>query len=185
MSQDTAKSQDPAMHQDPSGISADDYRAVMRTWPSGVTIITMLDQGKPHGMTASAFTSVSIAPPLVLIVIDRRWRSHDMIREAGAFCVNILAQDQSTWSDRFAGRHGEMPDRFFDLETATAVTGAPHLVDGLGWLDCQVEAAHRAGDHTIFVGRVAAGGLGQSTDGPLVYHDGDYHRLADDASDLP
>lgn len=169
-------------HLQPPSVSADDFRAAMRRWPSGVTVITMLDGDEAHGMTASAFTSVSIAPPLVLIVIDKRWRSHDLIDQAGAFCANILAQDQAERSDRFAGRHGELEDRFFDIETRPAVTGAPTMPDAVAWLDCTIDQRHAAGDHTIFVGRVLACGARESAPGPLLYHDGSYARLAGAAS---
>ena len=161
--------------------SPDAFRAVMRRWPSGVTVITVPAEDGPHGMTASAFTSVSIDPPLILVVIDRRWRSHALIAEAGVFCVNILAEDQADWSDRFAGRRPELEDRFEGLSVSTAETGAPCLLDARGWLDCRVEAAHASGDHTIFVGRVLATGLASEPAGPLLYHDGAYRHLDDEA----
>ena len=167
----------------PEHVSADVFRAAMRRWPSGVTIVTMLDGEVPHGMTASAFTSVSIDPPLVLIVIDQRWRSHDLIEAGGAFCVNILSDAQSDWSDRFAGRHGELADRFFDLKTGVAETGAPFLSDATAWLDCRLEQKAVAGDHTIFVGKVVASSANDEAGRPLIYHDGDYRRLVVEDTD--
>ncbi|MCB0215400.1 MAG: flavin reductase [Caldilineae bacterium] len=161
--------------------SPDAFRAVMRRWPSGVTVITVPSPEGPHGMTASAFTSVSIDPPLILVVVDARWRSHALIHEAGVFCVNLLAEDQSEWSDRFAGRRPELDDRFEGLALSRAETGAPCLDDARGWLDCRLEAAHAAGDHTIFVGRVLATHVSARPTGPLVYHDGAYGRLDDEA----
>lgn len=157
--------------------TADAYRAVMRRWPSGVTVITMPGDAGPHGMTASAFTSVSIDPPMVLVVVDRRWRSHAFVAEHGVFCVNILAESQSELSDRFAGRHGEMADRFAGIATAVGVTGVPHLVEAAAWLECEVDQAHQAGDHTIFVGRVVGCGVADATGRPLLYHDGRYGRV--------
>lgn len=161
-------------------VSAEDYRAAMRHWPSGVTVVTMVDDGVAHGMTASAFTSVSIAPPLVLVVVDRRWRSHDMVARTGAFCVNVLAADQAERSDRFAGRHGADADRFDGVPTSTAVTGCPCFDDAVAWFDCRVDQVHPAGDHTIFVGRVVACRGGEAR-APLVFHNTRYRRLADDA----
>lgn len=158
-------------------VTAEDYRAVMRHWPSGVTVITMHNGSRPHGMTASAFTSVSIHPPLILIVVDKRWRSHDYVVNAGAFCVNILVDSQREISDRFAGRHGDMPDRFAGIATRQAVTGALVLTDALAWLDCRLEARHDAGDHSIFVGRVVACAAKPVSEQPLLYHDGQYRRL--------
>lgn len=164
----------------PQAVSAADFRAAMRRWPSGVTVVTMLDGETGHGMTASAFTSVSIDPPLILIVIDKRWRSHDLIEAGGVFCVNVLAEDQRDWSDRFAGRHGELADRFQGIDTGVALTGALHLLDASAWLDCRVEHRAVAGDHTIFIGRVVACAANPGPTGPLIYHDGDYRRLGDD-----
>ena len=158
--------------------SADDYRAAMRHWPSGVTVVTMVHEGQRHGMTASAFTSVSIAPPMVLVVIDRRWRSHDRIVESGAFCVNVLAADQSERSDRFAGRHGHEADRFVGVPTSTAVTGCPTFDDAVAWFDCTVAHVHEAGDHSIFVGRVMACGAAAFDQPPLVFHNTRYRRIA-------
>lgn len=152
----------------------------MRLWPSGVTIITMLAPDGPHGMTASAFTSVSVEPPMILIVVDRRWRSHAFIAAAGAFCVNILGADQSAWSDRFAGRHGDVPDRFAGIATATAATGAPTLIDAVAWLDCTVAGAHAAGDHTVFLGRVVAARAAPGAPPPLIYHNTRYRGLGPD-----
>lgn len=163
-----------------SSVPADSYRAVMRHWPSGVTVITMPTADGPHGMTASAFTSVSVDPPMILIVVDRRWRSHAFIEAAGVFCVNILSATQSDVSDRFAGRHGDLPDRFAGVPTTTAVTGSPCLVEALGYLDCVVAQAHLAGDHTLFIGRVVAGQVGGAGGSePLLFHNTRYRRLGD------
>ena len=133
-----------------------------------------LDGERDHGMTASAFTSVSLAPPMVLIVVDRRWRSHDYIDQAGAFCVNILAEDQVQWSDRFAGRHGDMPDRFVDIPIERAETGAACIGNAIAWLDCRIAQRHRAGDHTVFIGQVLAARVQRPDALPLLYHDGSY-----------
>lgn len=171
-------STDPAGPAGFPSVPADSYRAVMRHWPSGVTVITMPAADGPHGMTASAFTSVSVDPPMILIVVDRRWRSHAFIESAGAFCVNILSTTQSDVSDRFAGRHGDLPDRFAGVPTTTAVTGSPCLVEALGYLDCVVVQAHPAGDHTIFIGRVVASRVGEVAE-PLLFHNTRYRRLGD------
>jgi len=162
----------------PDPVSPDLFRQALRRWPSGVTVITMPTDDGPHGMTASAFCSVSVAPPQILVVVDQRWRSHDMIAVGGVFCVNILADNQSAWSDRFAGR-GRVEDRFAGIATTTAVTGALCLTDACAWLDCRLAAAHDAGDHSIFVGEVLAVGLGGGAEGPLVYQDGAYRVVGE------
>ena len=157
-----------------SSVTPEEYRAVMRHWPSGVTVITMRHGGGAHGMTASAFTSVSLNPPLIVIIVDKRWRSHGYILDAGIFCVNILAEDQADVSDRFAGRQGDLPDRFAGLATRSARTGAPWLSDCLAWLDCVVQERFDAGDHTLFLGRVVAAGVNRPDVQPLVYYDTRY-----------
>lgn len=159
------------------GVSAEDYKSVMRRWPSGVTIVTLQHDGMPHGLTASAFTSVSVGPPLVLVVIDKGGRSRDWILESGAYCVHLLAEDQSLLSDRFAGRLAGHEDRFAGLEARPGVTGVPVLGDAMAYLECEVEAAHEAGDHTIFVGRVVACGVRADDRRPLVYHNTRYTGL--------
>jgi flavin reductase (DIM6/NTAB) family NADH-FMN oxidoreductase RutF len=158
-------------------VQSEDYRNVMRHWPSGVTVVTVLDGGTAHGMTASAFTSVSINPPLVLVVVDKRWRSHGFLLQGRVFCVNILTEDQVDISDRFAGRQGDIADRFAGLATAVAASGAPVLTDALAWLDCRLDQHYDAGDHAIFVGRVLAVGVPHPEARPLLYHDTRYRAL--------
>jgi flavin reductase (DIM6/NTAB) family NADH-FMN oxidoreductase RutF len=161
----------------PPTVGADVYREVMRRWPSGVTVVTMPTPQGPHGMTASAFTSVSINPPLVLVVVDKRWRSHAMIWDAGSFCVNILGEDQAPLSDRFAGRLGPLDDQFAGVPHHATASGGVALEDALAFLDCRVDGAYDAGDHTIFVGRVNEAGVGRGEPRPLLYVDRDYARI--------
>lgn len=163
---------------DPPSVSPEAYRRVMQHWPSGVTVVTVRHGSIRHGMTASAFTSVSIDPPLILVVVDRRWRSHEYISAANVFCVNILSDDQVELADRFAGRHGDIPDRFFDLQVTTAATGSPVIDAALGHLDCTLDAVHNAGDHSIFIGRVVDADVHRPFGTrPLLYHAQRYARV--------
>ena len=168
-------------------------RAVMRHWPTGVAILTSRHAGQTHGMTVNSFTSISLEPPLVLACIERIVRTHALVEQSHVFAVSFLRQGQEWISDRFAGRDTENADRFLGLSTYTAVTGAPILADNLGHLDCSVVAAHRAGDHTIFVAEVVSATVGTAWAvagtpvnpdghdhagiGPLLYFDRSYHRL--------
>jgi len=161
-------------------VSSDDYRGVMRYWPSGVTILTMPGAAGHHGMTASAFTSVSVDPPMILVVVDQRWRSHGFIDRSGVFCVNILPEDLRDRSDRFAGRHGDAGDRFHDVPLKASATGCAIMEDATGFLDCEVAHRYPAGDHTIFVGRVVACGVFRPEAAPLIYFDQNYRTLAPD-----
>ena len=157
-------------------MSAGAYRRAMRNWPSGVSIVTTSVAGEMHGMTASAFTSVSVSPPMVLVVADKAGRTGRLIEQAASFCVNILAEDQVELSDRFSGRTGDPERRFSGLITFAAATGAPVLASSVAYIDCELDEAHDAGDHTIYLGRVVGCGV-QREAAPLAYHDGVYARI--------
>jgi flavin reductase (DIM6/NTAB) family NADH-FMN oxidoreductase RutF len=157
-------------------------RAVMRHWPTGVTVLTSRHGGQVHGMTVNSFTSVSLEPPLILACIEQEVRTHRMIEDSGVFAISFLRTGQSWISDRFAGRETEHADRFEGLKTYTAVTGAPILAENIGFLDCMVVAAHPAGNHTIFVAEVVAASTGSAPAAenglrPLLYFDRAYHEM--------
>jgi len=159
-------------------IGSEDFRDALRLFPSGVTIVTMLDPetGSAHGLTVSAFTSVSPKPPLILIGIDHRATAYPILEQEGAvFAVNILAHDQSEQSNRFAWVKDE--DRFAAGDWGTAVTGAPILKDALAWLDCTIFARHLSGTHTIYVGEVQASDVPRAEDLPLIYWNRGYRSL--------
>lgn len=134
-------------------VSPERFRRALGHWASGVTIVTSRADARLHGMTVSAFSSVSLDPPLVLVCADKSSDTHALIAEAGFFAVNILASEQRELSDRFASKKDEHR-RFVGLETHEAVTGAPLLPGCLAHLDCRVVATHDAGDHVIYVARV-------------------------------
>ncbi len=159
-------------------ISSTDYRDVLRHFPSGVTIVTTLDaSGQRHGLTVSAFASISPDPPLVMIAIDKRSHTNPMLQREGAvFAVNILGRDQRTLSDRFAWLKDG--DRFAEGEWDSAETGAPVLTDALAWLDCTIHEVADSGTHNIYVGRVVASSVPRPDEEPLVYWNRGYRRLA-------
>lgn len=158
-------------------ISSQDFRDCLRHFPSGVTIVTIKSGRRKHGLTVSAFASVSPKPPLVMVAIDQRHSGHDLLLEPGAtFAINILARDQAELSNRFAWIKDE--DRFAAGDWGTAATGAPVLQNALAWLDCTVEASHVAGSHTIFIGLVQASQTPRPGQAPLVYWNRGYRHLA-------
>lgn len=159
-------------------IGSEQFRDALRHFPSGVTIVTMpaADGGQPHGLTVSAFTSVSTKPPLILIAIDHRASAFEILeKEAKAFAVNILSQDHVTLSNRFAWVKDE--NRFDEGEWTTAVTGAPVLSNALAWLDCTIYSRHDAGTHTIYIGEVQASDVPRPNESPLVYWNRGYRWL--------
>jgi flavin reductase (DIM6/NTAB) family NADH-FMN oxidoreductase RutF len=158
-------------------IASEQYRAALRHFPSGVTIVTLRSGDEIHGLTVSAFASVSPDPPLVAVVIDHRHKAHELLEQPGTvFAVNILAADQVELSNRFAWVKDE--DRFEEGDWSAAATGAPVLADALAWLDCRIHSSHRAGDHTLFVGEVQASEVPREDAAPLVYWNQGYRKLA-------
>jgi flavin reductase (DIM6/NTAB) family NADH-FMN oxidoreductase RutF len=157
-------------------ISSEEYRNALRHFPAGVTIVTIRSGEEIHGLTVSAFASVSPEPPLVMVIIDHKHRAHELLQQAGAvFAVNILAQDQIEISNRFAWVKDE--DRFEAGKWSTAVTGAPILLDALAWLDCTMHAHYPAGTHTIYVGEIQGSQVPRAEEPPLIYWNRGYRKL--------
>ena len=159
-------------------LDPEQLRAAMRAWTSGVTIIAAARGSEQHGMTVSSFTSVSLDPPLIIISLQDSTRTRELVYHAQAFGVTILAEDQQSISDRFAGRGPGSEDRMAGVETETLVTGSPLIKGGLVSLDCRVKQSIDVGPNTLFVGEVVAMS-GNGTGKPLVYHDRKYHKLAE------
>lgn len=159
-------------------VDAATFRAVLGQWPSGVTVVTTTLDGAWHGMTASSFSSVSLDPPLVSVCLAKKIYTHSLIETSGVFGINILAKDQAGLGKRFAGQQPEVTDRFFDVATTTADTGAPLFGEALAWLDCRVLHAYDGGDHTIFVGEVMAADTPRLT-APLLFHSRAWGQFAD------
>lgn len=160
-------------------MDADLFKRTMAQFATGVTIVSTLGDEHPVGITANAFCSVSLNPPLVLVSVAKSLHTHEQIVRHRLFAVSILSLEQMEWADRFAGRYPEMQDRFEGIDYQSAVTGAPILPDSLAWIDCELRHVYEGGDHTIFVGEVVAGGLGDSSD-PLLYYETRWCQLAEE-----
>jgi len=151
-------------------IDSAELRQVLSTFVTGVTVITTLDrEGRPQGLTANSFNSVSLEPPLVLWSQAHTARSHPVFRDADRFAVNILADDQVAVSGRFA-RGGE--DKFGPTPTRLGLGGVPLLEGCAAWLECRRHAAHTAGDHVVFIGEVER--IERSRRRPLAFGGGRY-----------
>ncbi len=155
----------------PDAISGEDFREAMRRFATGVTVVTTLVDGAPHGFTANAFASVSARPPTVLICVNRDASAHPLISRSSIFCVNILALEQHELARRFADS-ALRALRFKDLATRAAATGAPVIDGALAYLDCRLTEEHTAGTHTVFLGTVVASGTRAGK--PLGYFDAEY-----------
>jgi flavin reductase (DIM6/NTAB) family NADH-FMN oxidoreductase RutF len=159
-------------------IGSEDYREALRHFPAGVTIVTVKTPRNevPHGLTVSAFSSISPKPPLIMITIDHRASAHTMLEQEGAvFAVNILAYDQTELSNRFAWIKDE--DRFGMGDWGTAVTGAPVLKNALAWLDCTIHDRLDTSNNTIYLGLVQASAVPRPDEAPLIYWNRGYRQI--------
>ncbi len=150
------------------------FKKALRGWTSGVTVVTSRDGDQVHGMTVSAFSSVSVDPPLVLVCANQSSITHRIIEAGGVFAVNILASHQQDISSLFASAEHE-DSRLERVAWAEGETGAPLIAEALASLECRVSSAHREGSHTIYVGSVEAAHVTDRK--PLVYYQGGYREL--------
>jgi flavin reductase (DIM6/NTAB) family NADH-FMN oxidoreductase RutF len=154
-------------------------RRTLGMFATGVTVITTLKGEQVHGMTANAFMSVSLEPPLVLVSIDRRTKMCGLLHVGGHYGVSVLCESQSALSDRFAGRaEAGLPEPRFELVRETP------LVDGaLAHFVACVEHSYWGGDHSLFLGRVEY--ARQHSGAPLLFHGGRYVRTAGGSGRAP
>jgi flavin reductase (DIM6/NTAB) family NADH-FMN oxidoreductase RutF len=158
-------------------LDAEQLRAAMRAWTSGVTVVTTAYGGEQHGMTVNSFTSISLDPPLIIISLQTASHTHALVSRAGVFGVTILSADQQAISERFAGRvSGGSGSRLEDLETETLVSGAPFIKGGLAYLDCRVTQSIPSGMNTLFIAEVVEA-RGYDHERVLIYHDRQYRKL--------
>ncbi len=156
------------------------FRQVMGHFATGVAIVTTRHGNDAHGTTISAVSSVSLQPPLILICVDRASDIHDLIRASGVFAVNMLHGGQRDLAVALSQKGTPellAAHRLESLPYRIADTGAPLLTEHLAWVECLLETEIEAGDHTIYVGRVAGAGVRQVDDGPLLHYQGRYRAL--------
>lgn len=156
-------------------IEKNELRMVMGHFATGVTIITTFNKaGQLHGLTANAFTSLSLVPPLCVICVDKKAESYASFEESKVFTVNILKDDQETLSRKFAVSGG---DKFSGVAYRRGGNGAPILDGVIAWLECKVVASHDGGDHTIHVGEIEEAGTHEGK--PLMFFRGGYRTLGE------
>lgn len=139
------------------------FRKVMGQFTTGVTVVTTRSQEGIAGLTVNSFTSVSLDPLLILVCVDLRSHALPFLRASGIFAVNILTQEQEAISNCFASAAPERYTSFCHARHYAAATGAPILVDTMGFLDARVTAEYPGGDHAIFLGKVEAMGYDGQT----------------------
>jgi flavin reductase (DIM6/NTAB) family NADH-FMN oxidoreductase RutF/DNA-binding IclR family transcriptional regulator len=158
-----------------SPIEGGHFRTVLGHFPTGVAVVTGMDaDGKPAGLAVGSFSSVSLDPPLVAFMPDKKSTSWPKFRDSGSFCVNILGADQESVCRTFASKGG---DKFAELTWKPAGSGSPRIDGVLAWIDCDMEVVHDAGDHYIVIGRVRELDIGTPAL-PLVFFQGGYGRFS-------
>ena len=157
--------------------SSSEFRAAVGAFATGVTVVTTRGEEHAYGMTANAFSSVSLDPPLVLVCVISPSEGATHISSNGVFAVNILAADQQPLSNYFASRDRPRGrDAFRDVAHRIGASGSPIVEGAAAYLDCRVHADHEAGDHRIFIGEVLELEVsGQAQ--PLVFHGGGYRLI--------
>lgn len=153
-------------------------RDTLRLWASGVSVVTTASSERRSGMTVSAFNSLSIDPPLVLVCLHKDASTAQLLQETRHFAVSILAESQADVSDRFAGRVplDNKEERFIGVPTRTILTGSPILAECVAWLDCNVREQYDGSSHWIVIGEVLATGVYPNRR-PLIYYNRGYHSL--------
>ncbi len=167
-----------------SPVNGADFRRVAGRFASGIMVVTTSLDGVGHAMTVTAFTSVSLDPPLVLFCAEKIARFHDAVLASGTWAVSVL-DDESEKTARWLATRGRPLDGQLNgiRHYPGPVTGAPILTDALGVLECRTTAVHDGGDHTIVVGEVIGTSEPNPAGAPLIHYSGQYRTLGDDRPD--
>jgi flavin reductase (DIM6/NTAB) family NADH-FMN oxidoreductase RutF len=156
-----------------TAVSPDDLKAVHRSFPTGVTIVTAVVDGEPRGLVVNAFASISLSPPLIMVAIQRATATHEFLFRGRHFAVNILASDQMALAQRFAQ---PLPDKFEGVAWEPGRCGAPVLAGSAALLEAQIEERAQATTHTVFVGRVTRAEAANRP--PLLYMGSQFYDAA-------
>jgi flavin reductase (DIM6/NTAB) family NADH-FMN oxidoreductase RutF len=146
-------------------------RRTLGRFTTGVTVVTTARDDEVHAMTANAFTSVSLDPPLVLVSVDHRTRMHRLLPGTRRYGVSVLSCDQERVAWHFAGRPLREPGELFEW-----AGGVPVVRGAIAQVGCSLHAEHEAGDHTLYLGRVEL--LHSRAGEPLLFHAGAFGRLS-------
>jgi flavin reductase len=152
----------------------DELRAVMRRYPLGVSVVTVDLDGERLGLTVASLSSLALEPPLVGVSIAHQAALHELLRAAGGFAVSVLGAGQEELAQHFA--RGVPPIAIWHGIDAVDGPRGPLLAGALGWLECELDTEHAAGDHTLFVGRVERAEVG--AEGPPLLRLGGGYRSA-------
>jgi len=157
------------------------FRAAARQVASGVTVVTATFGERSHAVTATAFCTLSLDPPLVLLALDRAGQLLKLVRGAHHIGVNVLGRNQQHLGEWAATRGRQIGRTLPDVDTFLGVTGAPLIAGTIAWFDCAVESESEHGDHALVVARVVEAWAGPEGE-PLVYYQGTYQGLERDTT---
>ena len=160
-------------------IDPKEFRTALGRFATGVTVVAAKTPTEARGMTANAFSSLSLDPPLILVCYDNKAASLGVVRAAKKFSVNFLAEDQREMSDWFAGGSRDAADQFAGIPHKIGGNGAPRLTGCLGVLECDLHGELPGGDHTVVIGRVTGIELDDQTPPrpPLLFYGGAYRQM--------
>jgi 4-nitrophenol 2-monooxygenase / 4-nitrocatechol 4-monooxygenase, reductase component len=153
-------------------LTSDEFREVISNFASGVTVVTVFHEGRAYGTTASAVTSLSLEPPMLLVCMNKQSETGRAVSAARHFAVNILGAGQADLAERFAQKGG---DKFAGVRTAPGKWGEPLFEDALATLECRVAEETSGGTHYVFLAEVEGGAASGGT--PLAYFRGQFGRL--------
>ncbi|WP_045073773.1 flavin reductase family protein [Psychromicrobium lacuslunae] len=166
----------------PDQVTPQQMRTVLGHFATGLTVVTALDSSGPVGFTCQSFTSLSLEPPLISINPTKGSSSWPKIRQVGHFAVNILPTGAEQLALSFSRRG---IDRFEGIEWRPSAAENPHLTGALAWVDCELEAEHDAGDHTIAIARVRQLSASDTVQQPLLFFRGDFAALHNEPAVSP
>jgi flavin reductase (DIM6/NTAB) family NADH-FMN oxidoreductase RutF len=174
---DPARGKTQAAKQVSMTVSQEGFRRAMGCFATGVTVITVDDDGKVEGMTANAFSSVSLNPLLVLVCVDREARTHAHLHARKRFGVNVLSEEQRAIADYYArpDRTHERAEQESGARFDRTAHGTPVLRGSLAYLECRIQTVQEAGDHTIFIAEVEDALANEGE--PLLYFRGEYRKI--------
>ena len=153
-----------------SQIDTREFRNACGRFATGITIVSTEVDGEIHGMTANGFMSVSLEPPLILVSVGKKARSHDLIAQSMSYGVSVLTEDQEAYSNHFAGR----PDENLEIPWET-LDGNPVIKGTLAQISAKVVDAHEAGDHTLYIAEVTSFNYGEGR--PVLYYYTGYGKM--------
>lgn len=167
MSEGTVQPVDPAA-----------FKLALGRFATGIVVVTTTVRGEDHAMTANAFTSVSLDPPILLLCVEKIARFHESVLESGVWGVSVLAEDAGNSATWFATRGRPLHGQFDGLKvTRGPRTGVPLLGDALSTVECATRSVHDGGDHTVVLGDALSVAVPAPQGSPLVYWSGAYHAI--------